>query len=105
VIICLSVLRVLQANVKKTNEHKSITYRSYKHFSKEAFISDILTTDFNLIEQQSDINGSLSMFYDLLNSVVSKHAPIKQKRVRYITQPGWFNEEIKNSIHNRNSYY
>ena len=53
-----------------------------------------MTTDFNLIEQQSDNNGSLSLFYDLLNYVVSKHAPIKQKRVRYVTQPGWFNEEI-----------
>jgi len=90
---------------KKTNEHKSITYRSFKHSSKEAFISDKMTTDFNLIEQQSDINGSLSLFYDLLNSVVSKHAPIKQKRVRYVKQPGWFNEEIKNSIHKRNGYY
>ena len=42
---------------QKTNEHKSITYRSFKHFSKEAFISDIMTTVFNLIEQQSDINA------------------------------------------------
>jgi len=51
----------------KKIEHKSITYRSLKHFSKEAFTSDIMTTDFNLIEQQSDINGSFSLFYDLLN--------------------------------------
>ena len=80
---------------QKTNEHKSITYRSFKHFSKEAFISDIMTTDFNLTEQQCDSCGSLSLFYDLLNSVVSKHTPIKQKRVRYVKQPGWFNEELK----------
>ena len=42
------------------------------------------------------------MFYHLLNEVLSEHAPVKLKRVKRHSQPGWFNEEIKCAILERN---
>ncbi|KAL4223433.1 hypothetical protein ACF0H5_016904 [Mactra antiquata] len=85
--------------------HRTITYRSFKHFSKDAFCEDLNKIDFSLIEMQTDIDTSISLFYNLLNDIISKHARVKQKRIRYDIQPGWFNDEIRNSIHERNTFY
>ena len=41
------------------------------------------------------------VFYSILNQLLSKHAPIKQKRVKRDNQPDWFTEEIKKSIYER----
>ena len=41
------------------------------------------------------------MFYSMLNRVLSKHAPIKEKRVKREHQPDWFSDEIKKLIHER----
>ena len=41
------------------------------------------------------------MFYSILNRVLSKHAPIKEKRVKREQQPDWFSDEIKKLIHER----
>ena len=37
----------------------------------------------------------------LLIRVLSKHAPIKEKRVKREHQPEWFSDEIKKLIHER----
>jgi len=48
---------------------------------------------------------SLKLFYDLINCVLSKQAPMKQKRVRRPIQPGLFKEDIKTYIRERDTFY
>ena len=89
----------------KHHGHDMITYRSYKHFSEEKFLSDISMIDFRVIESQYDVNRSLSLFHDLMHYALSHNAPLKQKRVKKSFQPSWFNEQIKRSIHDRNMFF
>ena len=34
--------------------------------------------------------------------MLAKHAPIQNKRIKYTSQPPWFNNEIKEAINQRN---
>ena len=50
---------------------------------------------FQLVEMESDPNKALQIWYDLFNQVITKHAPIKTKRVKKYKQPDWYNDDIK----------
>ncbi|KAK6182000.1 hypothetical protein SNE40_009773 [Patella caerulea] len=52
----------------------------------------------------NDIETALPAFYDLFLTVLNKHAPIKTRRVKYHTQPPWFNDEIKDARKKRDYY-
>ena len=96
--------RFMGENLQKEN-HTLITYRSFKEFSETDFILELFQTNFQSIEFHRDVNQSLALFYEKLHSVISKHAPLMQKRVKRLVQPGWFNENIKQLIHKRNYFY
>ena len=89
----------------KHKGHTSFTYRSYKHFCEETFLKSISEIDFRIIESQTDVNASLVLFQDLMKCALSKNAPIKQKRVKKCIQPGWYNDQIKQSIEERNRLF
>ena len=57
------------------------------------------------IESSYDPNVSVEMFYSIINDILSKHAPVKEKRVKRYVQPEWFNEEIKCAINKRNTLH
>ena len=54
---------------------------------------------------QNNFDMSIKLFYDLINDVLSKQAPMKRKGVRRSTQPGWFNQDNKKSNRERDSFY
>jgi len=64
-----------------------------------------MNIDFSLIEMQNIVETSLKLLYEQVHTALSKHAPLKQKRVRWQIQPGWFNDEIKKSTHERDCFY
>ena len=82
----------------KQSKHENIKYRSFKSFSEPLFCDDLAKSPIRLVESVADPNQSLDLFYSILNSVLYKHAPIKERRVRFDCQPGWFNSEIKEAI-------
>ena len=43
----------------------------------------------------------MDAWYTIFNDILSKHAPIRQKRIKYKIQPKWFNSCINNDIQNR----
>ena len=74
-----------------------ITYRSFKHFNNENFLNDINSLNFDSIETINDPNTSLQVLYNLLNNLLSKHLPMKTKRVKRLRQPDWYSDEIKHA--------
>ena len=40
-------------------------------------------------------------FYSVIKEIVSKHAPVKEERIKYDTEPKWFYEDIKMLIRER----
>jgi len=80
------------------NKHNTISYRAFKHLKIKEFQNELMNTDFSLIKMQNNVDMSLKLFYDLINGMLSKRAPMmKQKHVSHPTQPGWFNEDINKS--------
>ena len=54
-----------------------------------------------MIENINNPNNALSLFYEIVNNILEKHAPIKEKRVKRNVQPGWFTDEIKHITNER----
>jgi hypothetical protein len=100
--ICLTFSTIV--NISKKSKHDVIKYRSFKKFDENAFQSDLLYSGLEYLETVINPNDALNIFYDILNKTLSKHAPIKEKRVKYEHQVDWFNEEIKTSIRERDYY-
>lgn len=88
---------------RASSEHQYISYRSFHSFSIDNFRQDLLSSDISMIETITDVNTAMSTFYDIINSVLNKHVPLKEKRVKRQKQPGWFNHEIKQLIKERDN--
>ncbi len=83
------------------NSHTVIQYRSFKKFEKEAFQAELMFSGLDEIDSLSNSNDALKRFYEILNGILSKHAPVKDKRVKRENQPDWFTEEIISIINHR----
>lgn len=93
VCITLSTKNYMYEGHKK--QHKHITYRSFKNFNESLFRSDLNDSNLKLVETFTDPNVALNMFYDTLKTVLDKHAPLKEKRIKREYQPKWITDEIK----------
>ena len=69
-----------------------IPYRSYKHFSNEAFMADVRNRISQVTSQDNDLEFDL--FKAALNEAIQRHAPIKQRYVR-ANQAPFINKTIK----------
>ena len=90
-------LTVMKVFYKKQNAI-IIIYRSYKNFSNEVFMADFQ----NRISQVTSENNDLKfdIFKAVLNQVIQKHAPIKQRYVR-ANQAPFINKTINKEIMKR----
>jgi hypothetical protein len=80
-------------NIKKYGLRKVIKYRMTKTFCEEKFQRDLLTSGIDISETITNPNNS-NFFYSVLNEVLSKIAPMKEKLVKREHQPDWFTDEI-----------
>jgi hypothetical protein len=91
------------ANSKNAKKgHKTITYRSFNSFDETSFFTDLAKSNIHQIETISDPNQALSLFYEMLNNILNKYAPLKEKRIKHYHQPEWFNSDVKEAIRRRN---
>jgi len=91
----VNLLLATSINICKSSKHKVIKYRSFSNFDEDKFQNELLCSGLENIESLTNPNDALNMFYSILNRVLSKHAPIKEKRVKREHQPDWFSDEIK----------
>ena len=63
---------------------------------------DLSTIPWDIIDC-TDIDTMLEKWYVFL-SVVDKHLPIRQKRVKFRNQPEWFGDDIKAAMDMRNYF-
>ena len=87
----------------KKGGHTCIKYRSYKTFSEENFFADLNNTSFDAVYNSSDPNTALQMWYVIFLSVLDKHAPMRQKRVKSVVLPPWLTKDIINAMELRDS--
>ena len=80
----LPVFAVRQQFIKPKRSHTIIQYRDYKHLNENSLREDLQQLPFNdiILESNGSVNASLEKWYSLFNSVVNKHLPLSQKRVK-----------------------
>ena len=85
--ICFT--RALNAKSRHTCAHNTIKYRSFKSFDRELFCNDLNNCNLQEVEMIHDPDVALNVLYDRLNNILSAHAPLKEKRVKFKHQPDW----------------
>ena len=84
-----------------TATHHTIKYRSFKNFDEEKFKEDLRTIPWDIIKVFDTADDALDTWYSLFSEVIDKHIPLKQHRVKKITQPSWLTSEIIDAIKTR----
>lgn len=82
---------------------RTITCRNYKHFTADSFKTDIGNLSFPDYCSFTDINNAWSHWKNLFMSVVNKHVPLINKKVRGRETP-WINSKIKNIMKERDHF-
>ena len=89
--ICFT--RKSNAKIKKTTHYTS-SYRCFKKFNEELFISD-LRSNFNEFSLRiCHIDDDVATWYSLLIKQLDRHVPVKSKRVKTQHLPNWFTHDI-----------
>ena len=83
---------------QRKNRHESITYRNFKHFCQEAFLNDLNTAPWSLLDVFDDVNEKLDTWNSLFMSIVDQHAPIVTRRVKNKEENEWITPEILEQI-------
>ena len=79
--ICVVYEKFSLNSQEQFHTHEFITYRSYKHFNEKEYLEDLSSIPWDIIDS-TDLDIMLEKWYDLFLSVVNKHLPIKQRRVK-----------------------
>ena len=87
----------------KSNSHKSIMYRSFKHFAETNVLSNLALLPCDDIKGLENIDEDLDTRYSLFIETVNNHAPNKQHRIKNDIQPDWLTPEILDSVKERES--
>jgi len=95
--------RKINFKINKSNHHY-ITYRSFKTFNEENFLSDLNNVDWNILLDCSDVNETLQSFIETFLAVVDKHVPLRKHRIKRQHQPEWLNEEIIDAMRDRDKF-
>ena len=77
--------RAIRSKKTSNQNHATITYRSFKNFNVNSFEDDLHKRNIYEVETISDPNNAINMLYDRLNSVLDTNAPLKTKRIKYVT--------------------
>ena len=102
--ICFT--RTTSKKTIKRKDHQTIQCRCFKTFSDEIFLRELSNAlqTFNVTQNNSE--KKLASWTQIFMTILSKHAPLKTKRVKRNNQPGWMNDDIKVAITQRdNNHY
>ena len=97
-------VRQLNASDVRKHGHTTIKYRSYKHFYQDAFLSDLGSVPWSIIELFDDVDDALHAWEMLFKDVVNVHVPLIERRVKRPRQPGWLTDDITAAMATRDSY-
>ena len=82
---------------RPTNEPKIIFYRSFKKFSEDRYKKDLEDAPFHVSQVFEDVDDQMWYHNTLLNTIVDKNAPKKQKRITFKPLP-YMNDNLRKAI-------
>jgi hypothetical protein len=89
----------LNYNIIPGNHH-IVTYRDYKNFNENGFLSELECAMNSEDYNETDVNKLWSKFVNVFNRVCDKHAPLKTSRLKNLKSP-WITENIKRAMKRR----
>ena len=84
---------VLKAGIPRAPP-RTIEYRSFKHFSKQAFLTDLTNVNWSLVDNEPDNDAAMNNWNTLFTETANQHAPIKKSRVKGIHM-AWLTSELR----------
>ena len=92
--------RKIDHKIRKST-HITATYRCFKNFNEEAFLSDLGTKleSFELHDTTAD--HDFSILHSIITNELDKYAPVGQRRVKSLHLPDWNTPEIGQSRETR----
>jgi len=99
--VCFTRKANAKTKLKQGSSHHKISYRALANFDETNFLEELKVQPWSDIERHNDPDDGLNLFIKLFSNVLNSHAPIKQKRVKRIQQPDWFNNNISFAIKQR----
>ena len=91
--------------INRKSQHLEIKYRNFKSFNEDLFLEDLSKQPFDIVCEITDPNEALDLWIFLITNVLDKHAPVLTKRIKRKYQPEWFNDEIRDSIFQRDYFH
>ena len=76
------ILVVRNIRPKQNNRHKKVEIRSFKYFNAENFLMDLSNQEWELLGNNVCVDRMWETWKIIFLSVLDKHAPIREKRVK-----------------------
>ena len=90
-----------------TNQPAKITSRDYSKYSEQRFLQDLSQLHWESLLSGSDVNKLFSTFYNKLNKLINKHAPLRslsKRKIKRLSKP-WIIKGIRKSIRIKNELF
>ena len=97
-------VRQLNASDVRKHGHTTIKYRSYKKFNLYAFLSDLGSVPWSIIELFDEVDDALHGWEMLFMDVVNVYVPLRERRVKRPWQSAWLTDDITAAMVTRDSY-
>ena len=97
---------IFQSFIETTRPAK-ITIRDYSKYSEQRFLQDLSQLHWESLLSGSDVDKLFSTFYNKLNKLINKHAPLRslsKRKIKRLSKP-WITKGIRKSIRIKNELF
>jgi hypothetical protein len=94
------VRRANAASRHMGNKPSIIQYRSLSNLNEVNFRNDLRSAPWCSIEAYDDPSDALAQWYQILQSIVDRHVPLRTKKVKSLQLPKWMTSEILGELDN-----
>ena len=87
--------------------YQGVKIRDYSKFSEEDFVNDVSQIEWDSLITNGSVDKCFSSFYNKLNKLVNKHAPIKavsKRKAKQLSKP-WISRGLRKSIKIKSDLY
>ena len=89
---------------KVSQSERTIQFRDFKNINLELLYNSLELVPWNDIYSFGSVVQQVDFLRDKLVCLYNKFVPLKTKVIKYNTRP-WYNDSVKNAIHERNIAY
>lgn len=95
---------VFKAGIVNRSPPKTIEYRSFKSYNKTQFIQDLRQVDWSYVDNEENIDSSVTLWNKLFLNIANMHAPVKRLRVKGTKLP-WMTTHLSEAMHERDFFH